>query len=109
MRKQTVGKLEAELTVKQSSIHGKGVFAVEDILKGKTICKRLRTKPAEELGTYVLFLGDGKFVEVQGKLKYVNHSENPNVCFYQDLSVDVLRHIYPGEELTHNYGTNPDF
>ncbi|WP_084639091.1 SET domain-containing protein-lysine N-methyltransferase [Haliea salexigens] len=34
----------------------------------------------------------------------LNHSNDPNVSYYADLSVVALRDIQAGEELTHHYG-----
>jgi SET domain-containing protein len=36
-------------------------------------------------------------------LKYINHCERPNACYYDDLSVVALRDIEAGEEITHDY------
>ena len=41
--------------------------------------------------------------EVVCNLKYINHSEKPNVVFYDDLTLVAIRDIKPGEELTHKY------
>ena len=45
-------------------------------------------------------------IEVLCNLKYINHSEDPNACYYDDLSVVALRDIEPHEEITHNYYSN---
>ncbi|MBT4195428.1 MAG: SET domain-containing protein-lysine N-methyltransferase, partial [Gammaproteobacteria bacterium] len=35
--------------------------------------------------------------------KYINHSDTPNACYYDDKSVVALRDINQGDEITHNY------
>lgn len=92
-----------KLRVKKSHIHGKGLFAAERIAKNAMLgyCK---TKPTDEAGLHTLDLPDGECVDVVCKLKYINHSQKPNVVYYDDLSVVSLREIYEGEELTHDYG-----
>ena len=97
-------KLEERLIVKKSDIQGKGLFAVTEIKKGEILCGRLNVRKVKKLGTYVLKITEGNLVEVLGKFKYTNHSKNPNVVYYDNLSVEALRDIHPGEELTHNYG-----
>ena len=36
-------------------------------------------------------------------LRFINHSNEPNAAYYDDLSVMSLRDIRPGEEIVHNY------
>ena len=91
--------------VANSDIHGKGLFAKSPI-SGGTVIGRLRGKPCGEDGTYVLWISEDKAIEVTCKLKYINHSERPNACYYDDLSVVALRDIAAGEEITHDYASN---
>jgi len=87
-----------------SEIHGRGLFAAAPIAAG-TIIGRLKTRKANRDGTYVLWISETRGVEVICDLKYINHSERPNACYYDDLSVVALRDIAEGEEITHDYGS----
>lgn len=92
--------------VRDSGIHGKGVFAKAHIHKEQYI-GFYTGKRAKRNGTYVLWVSDeeGKEFGVSGtsKLKYLNHSDNPNAEFdMQKLYAE--RDIKPGEEITFHYG-----
>ena len=65
----------------------------------------LRGKPSRGDGPYVLWLSEQQGIEVLCDLKFINHSNQPNACYYDDLSVVALRDIHPGEEITHDYGS----
>lgn len=90
--------------VKDSSIHGKGLFAKKSIRAG-SIIGEITGKPAKNNGPYVLWLDDDdKAIEVQNIFKYINHNSRPNACYYDDLTVVALRDIKKDEEITHHYG-----
>ena len=88
--------------VADSRIHGKGLFAARRIRAG-TVIGRLRVRPVRGDGTYVLWLDEQRAVEVICDLRFINHAERPNACYYDDLSVVALRDIEIGEEITHDY------
>ncbi len=90
--------------VAASSIHGLGLFAAKKIKKD-SIIGWLESKPSDVDGCYVLWVTDSKGIEVLCDLKYINHSDRPNACYYDDLSVVALRDIDADEEITHNYGS----
>ncbi len=54
----------------------------------------------------MLWLDDKTGFEVSCELKYINHSDSPNACYYNDKSVVALKDIEKGEEITHNYGAD---
>ncbi len=87
--------------VKKSPIHGRGLFSTKKI-KADTLLGYCKTKPTKKDGAYTLWTEDGP-VKVVCDLRFINHSDKPNVAYYDDLSVMTLRDIAPGEELTHNY------
>ena len=87
-----------------SSIHGMGLFAAEKIERDSVI-GWLEGRPSKKNGSYVLWVSDEEGIEVLCDLKYINHSDDPNACYYDDLSVVALRDIEPGEEITHDYGS----
>jgi len=88
-----------------SKIHGKGLFAGQNIRAG-TVIGWLESRPSKADGAYVLWLSQTQAVEVTCDLRYINHSDKPNACYYDDLSVVALRDIPAHDEITHNYGSN---
>ena len=88
--------------VDKSDIHGNGLYARIPIRKGAVIGK-LQGRPTRVDGSYVLWLTEKEGFEVSCNLKYINHSDHPNACYYDDLTVVALRNIARGEEITHNY------
>lgn len=88
--------------VKDSPIHGNGLFARTTIEKGDVI-GHLEGRHTQQDGIYVLWLDHENGFEVCCNLKYINHSDSPNACYYDDKSVVALRDIKKGEEITHNY------
>jgi hypothetical protein len=54
----------------------------------------------------VLWISERDAREVTCDLKYINHCDDPNACYYDDLSVIALRDIHPHEEITHDYASN---
>jgi len=91
--------------VKQSPLHGRGLFAATHIPAG-TVLGDLVTVPAEDHeldGPYVLWLGDTEPVKVTCDLRFINHSDTPNAVYYDDMTVVALRDIEPGEEVLHDY------
>ena len=89
--------------VKESRIHGKGLFAQIKINEG-TVIDFLEGRRTNENGPYVLWIDDDYGFEVHNEVKYVNHSPQPNAAYYDDLTLVALRDIEPGEEITHHYG-----
>ena len=117
--------------VRNSKIHGRGVFAIDTIPKGTRLIEYtgeiITWKVADrryaddgENGYHTfLFDIDGKRVidaAVGGNdARWINHSCNPNceAVFYEDESgnkkkdqvwIESMRAIKPGEELSYNYG-----
>ena len=88
--------------VSDSNIHGKGLFASIDIAKN-TVIGIIRGKPCKQDGAYVLWLSATRGFKVSCNLKYINHADKPNACYYDDMSVVALRDIKANEEITHNY------
>ncbi len=95
--------------VKDSGIHGKGLFASEDIPADVHILT-IEGRPTTRDGTYVIWTFEDRD-EPEGFLitndaKYVNHSTKPNAAFYE-FELWSLRRIRKGEEILHHYG--PDW
>ncbi len=87
--------------VKNSPIHGKGLYAAEPIEAGSFI-GTYHGDETDEDGTYVLWLfEDGNQTGRDGKneLRYLNHSHEPNAEF-DGYDLYALRDIAPDEEIT---------
>lgn len=93
-----------KFVVKDSEIHGRGLFAGVDFYKDEYIASYKGPRTRRD-GPYVLWLEDGENVGIDGQnaLRYVNHSETPNAIFYGE-ELFALRKISPGEEITFHYG-----
>ncbi|MFA9421595.1 MAG: SET domain-containing protein [Gammaproteobacteria bacterium] len=91
--------------VSHSKIHGHGLFARKSIPRDYII-GRIQGKPCTRDGTYVLWLNEKEGFRVSCNLKYINHSDTPNACYYDDLTVVALREIDQDEEITHNYASS---
>ena len=100
-----------QITVKDSSIHGRGVFAAHDILCGEVIidwdeCTEILTEgdvkklPPEELKR-VSFI-DGKHILFKPPACWVNHSCDANTRGSNGRDV-AIRAIKKGEEITVDY------
>ncbi len=96
-------KAHVAVKVKNSKIHGKGLFAAQDIKKG-TVLGDLTGRKTTRNSMYTLWLDDTQGFRVQCDFKYINHSSKPNVAYYDDLTVVALKAIKAGDELLHDYG-----
>lgn len=93
--------------VKQSRIHGMGLFAKKTIRQGEIIGV-IKPKPAKKDGPHVLWVTEDEGYKVDGPLKFINHCPDANACYYDDLTVVALQDIAAGDEITHNYGDDWD-
>jgi SET domain-containing protein len=111
------------IAVRQSGVHGKGVFALEPIAAGerlieykgqriswKEALRRHPHNPDEPNHTFYFALDSGDVID--GKVKgnsarWINHSCAPN-CEAEEIDghvfIDALRDIGAGEELFYDYG-----
>lgn len=95
--------------VANSGIHGKGLFASSFISKN-TLIGTIKFKPTQQDGPYSLWSQDmQECVEVTCDLKYINHSNIPNVAYYDDNTVVAIQDIQPHTEMTHHYGADNAF
>ena len=90
------------IEVKESSIHGRGLFARQFITEG-TVIGLLEGQITREDGMHVLWITDSLGLEVSNDFRYINHSDKPNAAYYDDATVVALSDIQPGEEITHDY------
>jgi hypothetical protein len=115
-------KTQPYYSVRNSKIHGKGVFARRPIRKGVRIIEYtgpiISTKEADKIGNTIdenghshtmLFTVDEKRVidgTRGGEAKYINHSCAPNAEAIQDgdhIYINAIRSIKQGEEITYDY------
>jgi len=88
--------------VKQSPIHGRGLFATQ-FIPAETVIGVIEGADTEEDGPYVLWLDEGRGVEVTNDVRFINHSDQANAAYFDDMTVMSVRDILPGEEITHDY------
>jgi SET domain-containing protein len=115
--------LSPKTEVRQSKIHGRGLFAIADIAKdeivavkgghivdGKTLCERI----TPELGPVEVQIGDDLFIapvsdeERELSMLYLNHSCDPNLGVRGEITFVAMREIRAGEELTHDWAMTDD-
>ena len=114
--------LSSKVAVKESPIHGKGLFALEPISKGEVVCVKggyifdrqtLNAMPewfraAEIQVAADLFIGPVNENEREGSMIFSNHSCNPNIGVRGQIVFVAMRDILAGEELTHDWATTDD-
>jgi SET domain-containing protein len=109
--------------VRDSAIHGRGVFAARDLERGTTVieyrgrrmgydeaCRRPDSDPDDPQHTFLFELDDGRVIDagVGGNAaRWINHSCAPNCAPYEDergrVFIAAKRRIAAGEELTYDY------
>ena len=111
--------ISPKAAVKESSIHGRGLFAVQPIKRGEIVCikggyifnrETLREVastlgPAEIQIAEELFIGPLNGQEREGGMIFSNHSCEPNIGVQGQIVFVALRDIQAGEELTHDWAT----
>lgn len=100
--KKNNAKKSPPVYVKESAIHGKGLFAQRNIKKGELI-GQFKYKPAKKDGMYVLWVTEDNGYQVLDDFKYINHSNKPNAAYYDDFTVMALKNIKKDAEITHCY------
>jgi uncharacterized protein len=114
--------ISAKAAVKESSIHGRGLFAIEPISKGEIVCikgghifnREALEQVAQSIGpaeiqiTDDLFIGPLTEVEREGSMIFSNHSCEPNIGVRGQIVFVAMRDIQAGEELTHDWAMTDD-
>ncbi len=99
-----------KVSIKNSKIHGKGVFANKNFKKGEivlhwdisnTITKKQLDSLSEKDKGYITNI-HRKFIVMQEPEKYVNHSCNPNTKI-KNFSDVAIKNIKLAEEITGDY------
>jgi uncharacterized protein len=109
--------------VRQSPIHGKGLFATAAIARGEIVMIKgghivsrdfLERAVTPKLGPVEIQIGDDLFIapvtadEREGSMLYSNHSCNPNLGLHGNIIFVARRDIRAGEELTHDWCMTDD-
>src|SRR5712691_12565149 len=109
--------------VRESKIHGRGLFARADIAKDEIVAVKgghiinretLREKVTPRLGPVEIQIDKDLFIaplteeEREGSMLYSNHSCNPNLGMRGEITLVAMRDIRPGEELTHDWAMTDD-
>jgi uncharacterized protein len=106
------------LTVKDSSVHGMGLFSTIDhkegqiitIISGEIINADECVKREDEGNVYIFYKDDDEYIDASNhsQLRYLNHSCNYNCDIDEDdngnLILFAATDIDSGEELTIDYG-----
>jgi SET domain-containing protein len=115
--------LSPKTQVRESKIHGRGLFATGDIAKGEIVAvkgghivdgKTLREKITPVLGPVEIQVDDDLFIAPMTKeerelsMLYSNHSCDPNLGVRGEITFVALRDIRAGEELTHDWAMTDD-
>ena len=113
-------KSRRRFVVRNSGIHGKGVFAVTHIPKGTRLIeytgellteKQVDRRYARDDNphTFLFALDEGMVIDATNggnSARWINHSCAPNCEAVDDknrIYIETLRAIRPGEELSYNY------
>src|SRR5438034_4073700 len=109
--------------VRESKIHGRGLFATTDIAKDEIVAvkgghivdrKTLRQQIAPPLGPVEIQIHDDLFIapvteeERELSMLYLNHSCNPNLGMRGEITFVAMRDIRAGAELTHDWAMTDD-
>lgn len=108
--------------VRESPIHGKGLFAKQAIAAGEIVAvkgghilsKQEWTPLAQQLGSAEIQISEELFIapvreeQRDGGMLYTNHSCDPNIAMQGQIVFIAMRDIAPGEELTHDWATTDD-
>jgi len=109
--------LRRRIQVRRSGIHGRGVFAVQDLAEGERVIEytgEIITWQEQPQHTFYFHLDDDHVID--GKVggnssRWINHSCAPNCHANEDkgrIFITTLRNIAAGEELNFDYALSID-
>jgi SET domain-containing protein len=116
----TKRKRRRRFTVRNSGIHGKGVFAVTRIPKGARIIEYKGARMSEDAAdekygddesphTFLFLMDDKSVIDANrhgNSARWINHGCDPNCEANEEngrMFIDAMRDIEPGAELTYDY------
>jgi SET domain-containing protein len=115
--------LSQKTEVRESEIHGRGLFATGEIAKGEVVAVKgghivdretLRREITPKLGPVEIQIGDDLFIapvtddERELSMLYSNHSCDANLGMRGEITFVAMRDIRAGEELTHDWCVTDD-
>jgi hypothetical protein len=114
--------LSPKTAVRESRIHGRGLFAAAPIARGEVVAIKggyvfdaaTRRTLQERVGPAEIPIADGFFIgpvaaeERAGGMIWSNHSCEPNIGVQGQIVFVAMRDIRAGEELTHDWATTDD-
>src|SRR3954452_16966078 len=115
--------LSPKTEVRESRIHGRGLFAEFAIAKDEIVAvkgghivdaKTLREKITPRLGPVEIQIDDDLFIapvteeERELSMLYSNHSCDPNLGIRGDITFVAMRDVSANEELTHDWAMTDD-
>ncbi len=113
----------AKTEVRDSKIHGRGLFAAADIAKDEVVAVKgghivdrdtLRREIVPRLGHVEIQIDDDLFIapvtdeERELSMLYSNHSCDANLGIRGEITFLAMRDIHAGEELTHDWAMTDD-
>jgi len=122
MQSHALSYLSPKAAVRNSPIHGRGLFATGDFRPGEIVCvkgghiftRATLERVAPVLGPAEIQIADDLFIgplegdEREGCMIFSNHSCEPNIGVQGQIVFVALREIAAGEELTHDWATTDD-
>ena len=120
-------RIAGKLTLKNSRIQGRGVFAARRLRKGQRVIeytgeiisveeeqRRYDDEAMARHHTFLFKIDDKTTIDAtrRGSIaRYINHSCDPNCeAVWEDgrIFIEAIRNIQPGTELTYDYGYEHD-
>ena len=112
----------ANTEVKESAIHGRGLFATDNIPAGEIVAVKgghiitrdLLRQLTPRLGAAEIQIADDLFIspvtdeEREASMIFSNHSCEPNLGLRGQIVFVAMRDIRAGEELTHDWAMTDD-
>ena len=111
------------IQVRRSGVHGKGVFALQDLAEGETLIEyvgeviswdeaqdRHPHDPQDPNHTFYFHVNEDRVIDALfggNSSRWINHSCNPNCEADEDndrIFIKAIRNIQAGEELNYDYG-----
>jgi len=122
-RRKTPAPSGKRIQVRRSGVHGKGVFALQDIAEGETLIEyvgeviswdeaqdRHPHDPNDPNHTFYFHVNEDKVIDALhggNSSRWINHSCNPNCEADEEndrIYIKAIRNIKAGEELNYDYG-----
>jgi SET domain-containing protein len=121
--KSAAGASGKRIQVRRSGVHGKGVFALQDLAEGETLIEyvgevitwdeaqdRHPHDPNDPNHTFYFHVNEDRVIDALfggNSSRWINHSCNPNCEADEEndrIFIKALRNIQAGEELNYDYG-----